>query len=420
MEFVKKYKWLLLVLGSVLLIVIVVSSRRGSETAVKPEGKDGSSAMNFYLNMFSGREGGPDLDPSKVKTFEVARRDFIRKVMVEKDPVCVGEDFQVKVLADDPEGRGQDLIYKIGSKVGNPVIMRYQVEGDYEIMVTVRDFKRIDTKSVTVRAVKCPDKPVIWLKAHLHPMRPEEGEFEVVRKQGLSGKCAYAWDFGDGATKTTDIGYTTHNYFNREQKRFHSTFIVQVTVTDEKGNRGTARSSLDFPNTQWIASKMGSTTIPIAYNRFPVYKDGRYTTELGMKNIFDRNLTFTDADVDFTHCDTSRRPLSRTYSADAFLSHSVVAHNSVVNGTFSFTKELLPPSTCNLTVRLRGTLQGGGDVTANLYFTIPASGEDLKYKKHVQVDDPELDRKVQKAKKILGKDFVTVDELRTLEKEGKL
>jgi hypothetical protein len=48
------------------------------------------------------------------------------------------------------------------------------------------------------------------------------------------------------------------------------------------------------------------------------------------------------------------------------------------------------------------------------------SDEDLKLKKHQVIDDPELDRKVQKAKKLLGKDFVTVDELRTLEKEGKL
>ncbi|HDP80450.1 MAG TPA: hypothetical protein ENN21_06360, partial [Spirochaetes bacterium] len=68
MEFIQKYKWLLLVAGSALLIGIMISSRGEKDSAVKPEEKDGTAAMDFYLNMFSGRESGPDVDPSKVKT----------------------------------------------------------------------------------------------------------------------------------------------------------------------------------------------------------------------------------------------------------------------------------------------------------------------------------------------------------------
>ncbi len=81
---------------------------------------------------------------------------------------------------------------------------------------------------------------------------------------------------------------------------------------------------------------------------------------------------------------------------------------------------MMPKSTCNVTIKLKGSTQSGTSVNATMYLTIPVSNEDLKYKKHQVIDDPELDRKVQKAKKLLGKDFVTVDELRTLEKEGKL
>ncbi len=58
-------------------------------------------------------------------------------------------------------------------------------------MVTVRDYKRIDTKTVSVNIVKCPDRPLVYLKAAPHPMRPEEGEFEVIKLEGFSGKTVF-------------------------------------------------------------------------------------------------------------------------------------------------------------------------------------------------------------------------------------
>ncbi len=420
MDFIKKHRWLLLGVGSVILIGIIISFRsRGGEQKRRPEDRD-NSAMNFYKNLLSSESGEPDVDPSKVKTFEEERVDFIKRVILEKDTVCVGEDFEVKVLAKDHEGRDKDLIYKVAHKVGNPVIMRYSSEGAHEIVVTVRDFNRIDTKTVTVNAVKCGDRPIVHLKAGPHPMRPEEGEFEVFKKEGLDGKCTYQWDFGDGTGKTTAIPYTTHNYFSRDQKRFHSSFIVKVTVTDEKNRAATARGSIDFPNTQWISAHMGSASIPLSYNRFVVMKNGVGRVEVGMKNIYDEALSFTDASLEYTSCDSARQTETREAGASSLLSQTSIAQNAVANSTLTLDGDIMPKSTCNVTIKLRGATQGGKPVMATIYLTIPVSKEDLKYKSHQVIDDPELDRKVQAAKKILGKDFVTTDELRTLEKEGKL
>ena len=420
MDFIKKHKWTLLAAGSVLLIGLILVLRGGGEKESALADKDPASAMNFYMNLFSSSDGKSDIDPSKVDTFEVERRNFIRKVHLEKETVCAGDDFEVRVDARDPDGREKDLIFKVAEKVGNPVILKYYGEGTHDIVVTVRDYTRIDTKTVTVNVVNCPDRPLVFMKATPHPMRPEEGEFEVVKMEGFTGKTSYLWDFGDGTTKKTETGYATHNYFARDQKRFHSTFTVKVTVTDEKNTSATARATIDFPNVQWISSQMGAATIPISYNRFPVNRDGAYTIDVNMKNIHNESLSFGDAEVEYVSCDSERPPEVRAYGAGALLSQTSIARNAVANSTLTLAGGMMPKSTCNVTIKLKGSTQSGKAVNAALYLTIPVSNEDLKYKKHQVVEDPELDRKIQQAKKILGKDFVTVDELRTLEKEGKL
>lgn len=420
MDFFKKHKWTLLAAGSVLLIGLILVLRGGGEKESALADKDPASAMNFYMNLFSSSDGKSDIDPSKVDTFEVERRNFIRKVHLEKETVCAGDDFEVRVDARDPDGREKDLIFKVAEKVGNPVILKYYGEGTHDIVVTVRDYTRIDTKTVTVNVVNCPDRPLVFMKATPHPMRPEEGEFEVVKMEGFTGKTSYLWDFGDGTTKKTETGYATHNYFARDQKRFHSTFTVKVTVTDEKNTSATARATIDFPNVQWISSQMGAATIPISYNRFPVNRDGAYTIDVNMKNIHNESLSFGDAEVEYVSCDSERPPEVRAYGAGALLSQTSIARNAVANSTLTLAGGMMPKSTCNVTIKLKGSTQSGKAVNAALYLTIPVSNEDLKYKKHQVVEDPELDRKIQQAKKILGKDFVTVDELRTLEKEGKL
>jgi len=420
MDFIKKHKWTLLAAGSVLLIGLILVLRGGGEKESALADKDPASAMNFYMNLFSSSDGKSDIDPSKVDTFEVERRNFIRKVHLEKETVCAGDDFEVRVDARDPDGREKDLIFKVAEKVGNPVILKYYGEGTHDIVVTVRDYTRIDTKTVTVNVVNCSDRPFVFMKATPHPMRPEEGEFEVVKMEGFTGKTSYLWDFGDGTTKKTETGYATHNYFARDQKRFHSTFTVKVTVTDEKNTSATARATIDFPNVQWISSQMGAATIPISYNRFPVNRDGAYTVDVNMKNIHSESLSFGDAEVEYVSCDSERPPEVRAYGAGALLSQTSIARNAVANSTLTLAGGMMPKSTCNVTIKLKGSTQSGKAVNAALYLTIPVSNEDLKYKKHQVVEDPELDRKIQQAKKILGKDFVTVDELRTLEKEGKL
>ena len=420
MDFIKKHKWTLVAVGSILLIGLVLVLRGGGEKESALADKDPASAMNFYMNLFSSSDGKSDIDPSKVDTFEVERRNFIRKVHLEKETVCAGDDFEVRVDARDPDGREKDLIFKVAEKVGNPVILKYYGEGTHDIVVTVRDYTRIDTKTVTVNVVNCPDRPLVFMKATPHPMRPEEGEFEVVKMEGFTGKTSYLWDFGDGTTKKTETGYATHNYFARDQKRFHSTFTVKVTVTDEKNTSATARATIDFPNVQWISSQMGAATIPISYNRFPVNRDGAYTVDVNMKNIHSESLSFGDAEVEYVSCDSERPPEVRAYGAGALLSQTSIARNAVANSTLTLAGGMMPKSTCNVTIKLKGSTQSGKAVNAALYLTIPVSNEDLKYKKHQVVEDPELDRKIQQAKKILGKDFVTVDELRTLEKEGKL
>jgi hypothetical protein len=362
------------------------------------------------------------VDKSKLKTYEIEKKKFIRDVIIEKDPVCAGEDFKVEVIASNTEGADSELTYRIGRQFGNPVILRFARSGEKVIHIFVRNSREnVDHRKITVRVVDCPDKPYVYLKARFSSDRPDEADFEVAEMRGLSGKCSYRWDFGDGSTLVTQSGFSTHNYGKRKQKQFSSTFIATVTVIDEIGREALGRASISFPNVHWMSSRMGHPIIPVIYNRFPEQKSGLYEVNVTIKNIYDEDIRLKDAQAEFRPCDSTGAPEFGIYGAKAFISKTFLPANGIVNDRLTFSEKMLPPSTCNVIIKLSGELLDGRTVTGSLYLTIPMTAEEaLETKRGKVVTDRELIRKIRKARSILGKEVITPAEIRRLELEGKL
>ncbi len=419
MEFIKKHRLLLIALGVLIIVGALVYIRPNEKKSPEKEEIRKSYSMGDYLMMMSSDKVDKSFDASGIKPYEVKRTPFIRNVILEKNTVCVGEDFLVTIESNDPEGRDADLISSIGPSMGNPVIMRFTIPGKHKIIATVRDFKRIDTKVEEIEVVECSSKPAVYLEARLHPFRMEEGEFEVMKLQNLKGNCTYEWDFGDGKSTTTTRGYTTHNYGLRDQKRFNTSYMVKVTVTDEKQVSVTARASLDFPNIQWISGHMGSMSVPVIFNRFLDSKNNEFRTDISMKNIHSQDLTFNDADITLTLCNSPGVTQNLTVNASSFMPKTNLSGGEVIRGDISFKESVVPKSACAVAVIIHGKLSDGKPVSLEMNFTIPADSMALNSKNSVEVEDHGLDRKIQMAKRILGRDYVTQDDLYTLEKEGK-
>jgi hypothetical protein len=423
-------KYLKILVPAVILLLVLgfmLRGRRNETSEQAPAGADKFKSLFQFMSFAPDDETTLPLDPSKIESYEITEEKFIRNIILEKNPVCVGEDFLVTVEASNPNGPDANLVVRIGNRPGNPAILRFTRAGEREFYVVVRDEgKHIEYKKVSVTVRDCPDRPFVFLKASLHATKPETAEFEVADIKGLQGTCSYEWDFGDGKNGKTNTGYATHNYGMREQTMFLSTFTAKVTVTDGRKNQAVGRATVSFPNIHFISQMMGSPIIPVIYNRFPDFSGGRYEAGITMKNIFDESIAFSEAEIEYRPCDSSGESVFRSVGAGALLSQTALPGKGTVEDRLVFYQSALPKGTCNIIVKLNGRMAGDIPVTASVYLDIPpksgdAVGESDEGKRDQVVADKEMTEKLEKAARILGKDRpITPDDIRRLEKEGKI
>ncbi len=400
------------------------SSSNTSESSVKEQEKQ-SQLLNIFQFMSAGKEDKPqqEFDPEKINTYEIKEANLIKDVILEKNPVCTNEDFKVTVIAKNPNGPDEHLVYRIQNELGNPAILRYTKPGKRVFYVVVRDEgKHIDFEKVEVTVQECPGKPTVILDARLHNLEPETAKFEVTSQKGLEGKCTYDWDFGDGNYMTTDTGYVEHNYSKREQTTLQSSFLVKVKVTDAKGQEATGRSTISFPNIHYLSNLMGNPVLPVTYNRFPRITDAGIEVTATIKNIFNEPVIFDSAELEMKPCDSSWSPEYRQVAASSLLEVTTIPPRGSTKQIIFMDRSLLPPSTCNVIIQLKGPFGKNEEVSAKLYLNIPPTGkEDIDPQKDKVIDDKEMVDKLNRAAEILGKDRpITPSDIEKLEREGKL
>ena len=426
----KKNYWIIIALVIIIAGLLFVfsgsdSSRSSRDTSPEKEQERQSQLLNIFQFMSAGKEDKPqqEFDPEKINTYEIKEANLIRDVIVEKDPVCTNEDFKVTVIAKNPNGPDEHLVYRIQNELGNPAILRYTKPGKRVFYVVVRDEgKHIDFEKVEVTVQECPGKPSVILDARLHNLEPETAKFEVTSQKGLTGKCTYDWDFGDGNYMTTDTGYVEHNYAKREQTALQSSFLVKVKVTDAQGQEATGRTTISFPNIHYLSKLMGTPVLPVTYNRFPRITDAGIEVTATIKNIFDEPVTFDSAELEMKPCDSSWSPEYKQLDASSILEVTTIPPRGSTKQIIFMDRSMLPPSTCNVIIQLKGPFGNNEEVMAKLYLDIPPTGkEDIDPQKDRVIDDKEMVDKLNRAAEILGKDRpITPADIEKLEREGKL
>ncbi|MCP4135817.1 MAG: hypothetical protein GY754_32920 [bacterium] len=409
---------------SVIIIAVIVNFITGPGSNTKHEINDNGKKNSIkQLSSETWEESGIDL--SRVNITDIEMVKMIDEVVVEKNPVCSGEDFLVSVKAENPRGKTNTLNYRISGKKGDSVILNYKAPGEKKIHIFVRDtMNMLDHKEVAVRVIKCENRPMAQLKSTFSSSRLGEINFEVIEMQGLEGSCVYKWDFGDGKSARTNAGIVSHNYGNREQKSFTSNFLATVSITDKTGTSITARKEVTFPNIQWISSRMGTAVIPITYDRIAVPQGDTYIVKIKIKNIFDMPLNFFNAHVTCLPCSGKNGAEMTAYPSENFISKTSLDAGEYAKDTLVFNKNIFPDSTCTVKIKLVGELSNGRIVTSPLYITVPMSKESIKEaiadnRARVITGTAEID-KIRSARRILGTKFVTPEDIYKLEKEGKL
>ncbi|HQQ49777.1 MAG TPA: hypothetical protein PLZ29_01160, partial [Spirochaetota bacterium] len=155
------------IIAAVILVFIFLIHTNNDKSNNDDPSKNQSLLNIFqFMSQQEQSEELPPVDPEKVETYEIEQANFIKDIILEKNPVCAGEDFKVTVIAKNPFGSDAHLVYRISNKLGNPAIMRFNKAGQREFYVTVRDEgKHIDMRKVQITVVECADKPLVVLSA---------------------------------------------------------------------------------------------------------------------------------------------------------------------------------------------------------------------------------------------------------------
>ncbi|TAL34499.1 MAG: hypothetical protein EPN93_12330 [Spirochaetes bacterium] len=419
-------KNILIIAVAAVAIILGIILTRGEKDPAEDKKSAKSKEYAGLLDFLTAPDNEPEskeVNPDEVPSYEIEEAKIIKDVIVEKDPVCSGEDFKVTVVAHNPNGPDKHLVYRIGDKMGNPAILRFTQPGTREFYVVARDEgKHIDHRVVQVQVQDCPGKPVVVLKARMHHTIPETGMFEVTSEKGLTGTCTYEWDFGDGKKTTTNTGYATHTYADRVQSELQSSYVISLKVTDSLNKAVDIRASLSFPNIHYISKLMGQPILPVTADKFATYAGGIYEVNATIKNIFESQVEFDEAELEIKPCDSSYSPTVRVVQARELMDTSLLAPLESLTQTIRMSKALLPPSSCNVTITFSGPFDKSTRVTAKVYVDIPpSSAKDIDTARDKTVTDKAMVEKLNKASRILGTGKpITPEDLDRLEKEGKL
>lgn len=409
-------KWSMPAVALIAVIAIIFMVAGG------PAGRKEKEKQKQLNNVFNFMTQEEEFKPENenIDRYEISREKIIQEIKLEKTTVCAGEDVMVTVTGRNPGGDDGNLVYRIGNIRGNPAILRFNRTGTREFYVVARnEGTGIDFKKVEIEVVDCPGKAFLVVDGKLASLKSEEAEFEVLKKSGIGNQCTYEWKFGDGSTAKSDHGFTTHNYALRDQKSFQSSFTITVTATDTEGRSATGRCSISFPNIHYFSSMMNDMIIPAQYDNFPAQKESLLEVPIAFKNIYSVDASFSGATIELKPC-SAGQPQTTAVTIGSIMGATRLPAGETTKDLLRLDRSIFPAGTCNLVIKLTGELADNRPVSSTIYLNIvptgPGGGDRDK-----KVSDREMIEKLEKAAKILGRDRpITPDDLKRLEKEGKL
>ncbi|MBI2571004.1 MAG: PKD domain-containing protein [Candidatus Schekmanbacteria bacterium] len=185
-------------------------------------------------------------------------KPIIDHVSVEKKEVCEGEENLITVGAHT-EGHREDafLHYVIGGKSGRSLPYRPVLHHGKFRPPGISVFGRGGqvTHIPMPEFVVKPCRPQWPVQVTFWPVTNTALTYRFQAKVLLIGDDAapfapvsFAWDFGDGITQTTAAPIADHDYAGAPQDTLYTSYLVQVTITGDRGEIAKGRVAFDVRN----------------------------------------------------------------------------------------------------------------------------------------------------------------------------
>jgi hypothetical protein len=362
---------------------------------------------------------------------------IIDRIEIEKPEVCEGEENLVTVVAHDPGGNDAGLRSLVNGQPGWAVPLRVR-ENDEDpgaprpAVVVVGDNGAVVSVPIPpYKIMECPAAARLRMMSSLLPNTTAEFRLEAKLIKGvppgrprpdrfLMGDfqpTRYQWDFGDGERLTTPEAYVTHSYEFREQRTYYSYYLLTVTASDEQGRTLVARHALEIMNPAYEELAQKDVVKIMTHNapRFPELVDGKVTQQIRLWH-FERHGVTVDKVIAYAH-DAFGKELARIQMPP----EAVLGTRTVPPGAGITIPMVLDvgarPEVGFVTYDLHGT-SGGRRVMGS--FSIMRPPEPPTPEKNTPVTDGMMAARIKRAMELLGKQYVTDEDIWELERQGKL
>jgi hypothetical protein len=404
----------------------------------KPPGSITAVAPTTFGAAPPASQQGP-FDPRAVPAFfgnEPA--PVIDSITVEKPEVCEGEENLITVRAHTVNGTDAFLHYLISDQTGQQVPLKSWITNRKNLpprIVTV--FGRgnaATTVQLPAFLVKdCQPYRSLVVRHRARPNTEAEYDFfafvtELGSKRDQRAEpfkpVQYQWSFGDGTTATTTVPVVTHSFEHRPQDTLYSQFLIGVEASSAKGEKLMGRMSFQLMNHVFEdLSKKGVLRLLFALEpRFPEIKDGKVTHRVRAWHTRPDPVAITKVTVVHHYYPTKDQAgVPETEALPGEIAR-ILGQTDIPPGPGIETvvTELggKPRDWFQVDYLFEGETVEGWPARGAFSVLMPSPTPTKD--RHVPVTDETLLAKIRAARKILGKDTVSDEDIWRLEWEGKL
>ena len=358
---------------------------------------------------------------------------IIDSITLEKDEVCEGEENLVTVQAHTPDGNDAFLHYQVGSIRGSPVALRSYLDDRgrptaHRVSVFGKNNVVTSAAVPSFRVKRCDAGLAVVIEHRLRPNTVAEFEFEarIVNRGSPSANGAamaqvrprgFRWAFGDGTREDSREPRTVHSFASRPQESLYSHFLVTVDVLAEDGREVQGRHAIELLNPAFEAFAYKGVVLLFADldPRFPVLSTSGVVDQ-GIRLWHTRTgvVTITKVTVTTRRLDGQRSPAAHP-SPGAVLGGAVIPPGRGLEFR-AVLDTRVEPETVSRDYALEGRAEDGH--LARGGFSVMRPPPLPSKARHEPISDPLLVAKVKMAREVLHRDYVTDEDIWTLERAG--
>jgi len=352
---------------------------------------------------------------------------IIDEITVEKTEVCEGEENLITVHAHTPDGADDAFLHGVidgAPGLSVPVVSFRNRDGTIpprSILVFGRGDAPVEVPLPDFEVKECMAERRVVIDFRLQPNT--ESEFELsARIQELAAAAPFQpvrwrWDFGDGTTAETTDPWVVHDFEGRRQDQtLYASLAIRVEAIDAAGARVAGRHTIVIQNRPFAnLAFAGTVTLSVRLTpRFPERgPDGRVRGRVRLWHHRPDPVTIERVVARRNYHD--QRPYQeRPVDVEALLGTRTIPPAGIEIAVELDTAA--EPDLFSIDYWLEGTSAEGLPVRG--FFPVMTPPKLPTADDHQPVRDPALGARIRRARELLGKDYVTDEDLWALDRRG--